>query len=53
MDLLYLPFLFICLLCHGFHFLLSEGLIEFVEEVDLDVSFSDGCSEIADIFCQW
>jgi len=45
MDLLYLSFLFICSLCHGFHFLLSEGLMEFVEEIDLGVSFNDGLSE--------
>jgi len=52
MDLLYPSFLFMCLLYHGFHFLLSEGLIEFVEEIDLGVSFNDGHSEIADNFCQ-
>jgi cbb3-type cytochrome oxidase subunit 3 len=45
MDIWYLLFLFICFLCHGFHFFLSEGLIEFGEEVDLGVSFNDGHSE--------
>jgi hypothetical protein len=44
MDLLYVISFY--LLCHWFHFLLSEGLLKvFVEEIDFGVSFNVGHTE--------